>query len=348
VQSQAHQSKGQLLTVSPAEAMKPSKSRGARKLALLTCKLALTGCCLWYAMHQIDLAGMRRIVGTFDFTWAVLATLVVAVEIPLVALRWRDVLNTLSPPLYALMPARSAIAIMSIGVFFGQVLPSVAGDAIRVWLLARLGATWRLGVTSVVIDRGVGLLALFVIGFFTLLFPSALTALGGHRMVILAVFGSVLVAAFLGIILVPVIAPILERWGVTRMIGRFAVAVYQVLAGSWRSLRICGLALAVHLLTILSVCLLGRAHGLALSTVDAAVLFTIMVGISVLPISIGGWGLREVAVMLLLQSHGIASEQALFFSVSFGLILIVASLPGAIVWAYYEPARDMGRIPVEE
>ena len=91
----------------------------------------------------------------------------------------------------------------------------------------------------------------------------------------------------------------------------------------------------VHALTILVVWSLGRAQGLALPVTDAAVLFTVMVGVTIVPISIGGWGLRELAVVSLLSDHGVAPANALLFSVEFGLTLAIASLPGAFTWLLY-------------
>ena len=81
--------------------------------------------------------------------------------------------------------------------------------------------------------------------------------------------------------------------------------------------------------------LLGRAQGLVLSASDAAVLFTLVVGVSLIPISVGGWGLRELAVVSFLSDHGVAPERALLFSVCFGLALIIGALPGALAWAVY-------------
>jgi hypothetical protein len=49
----------------------------------------------------------------------------------------------------------------------------------------------------------------------------------------------------------------------------------------------------IHALTIVVVWSVGRAQGLVLPLADAAVLFTIMIGVVIVPISIGGWGLRE-------------------------------------------------------
>jgi hypothetical protein len=81
--------------------------------------------------------------------------------------------------------------------------------------------------------------------------------------------------------------------------------------------------------------LVGRAQGLALPLSDAVVLFTVMTGVVVVPISIGGWGLRELAVVSLLASYGVAPERALLFSVCFGLALAVGSLPGALAWLFF-------------
>jgi hypothetical protein len=74
---------------------------------------------------------------------------------------------------------------------------------------------------------------------------------------------------------------------------------------------------------------------------DAAVLFTIMIGVTVVPISISGWGLRKLAVISLLGRYGIAPEKALLFSVCFGLTLAIGSLPGVLAWLSYSfmPSR---------
>ena len=86
------------------------------------------------------------------------------------------------------------------------------------------------------------------------------------------------------------------------------------------------------MLTIAAVWSLGQAQGLALSPVDAAVLFAVMVGVALIPFTIGGWGLRELAVVSLFGGYGLTSERALVFSMYFGLTTVVASLPGALAW----------------
>ena len=91
----------------------------------------------------------------------------------------------------------------------------------------------------------------------------------------------------------------------------------------------------MHAFTVLIIWLLGQAQGLALPAFDAAVLFVVMVGIALVPISVGGWGLREVAVVAVMGDYGLAPERALLFSVCFGLVLAAGALPGALVWLLY-------------
>ncbi len=59
-------------------------------------------------------------------------------------------------------------------------------------------------------------------------------------------------------------------------------------------------------------------------------------------ISIGGWGLRELAVISFLATYGVVPERALPFSVCFGLAVAVGSLPRALAWLLY-PFAPAGR-----
>ena len=229
------------------------------------------------------------------------------------------------------------IAIMAITIFFGQIVPNLMGDAIRAWFLVRLGRNWRQGLESVIIDRGVGIAAMLIIGSVTLLFPSALSGLGGYRFEVLATFALLLIAGFAGLALVPYYAPLLGRFSATRWIAGFVSSSHRVLIASSAAPSIFVIALFVHLLTIMSIWSLGQAFMLNLSTIDSAVLFTLIVGIGIAPITIGGWGLREVAVTAFLNAQGIPSQEALLFSVCFGLVLVVASLPGAIALLVFSP-----------
>ena len=173
-----------------------------------------------------------------------------------------------------------------------------------------------------------------------LLLPTGLIALGGYRDLVLAVYGGLLLAGALGLLLAPKIARLLARWRYSRWLAKLAVDARRVLLGP-RGPVILALGCLIHALTIVVVWSVGRAQGLVLPVSDAAVLFTVMLGVALVPISISGWGLRELAVISLLGNHGIAPERALLFSVCFGLVLALGSLPGVFAWLFYSfgPSR---------
>jgi uncharacterized membrane protein YbhN (UPF0104 family) len=313
---------------------------GIEKLAVFAAKLLVTGGCFWYVSRQIDLKQVLSAVPLLDFRWAAFAVLVVVLQIPLLGVRWCNILDALAVR-NARVTIVATIAVSAIGVFFAQVLPSVAGEGVRAWLLVRLGCDWRSAVTSVVIDRGVGVGLLIAIGFaILLLLPSSLTALGGYREIVLVFYGGLLLAAAFGLLFAPRIAPWLSRWRYTGWVATLAVDARRVLLGP-RGPMILGIGCLVHILTIVVIWSLGRAQGLLLPVSDAATLFTVMISVALVPISIGGWGLREVAVISLLGHHGVPPDKALLFSVCFGLALAVGSLPGALAWLLYSfaPSR---------
>jgi glycosyltransferase 2 family protein len=150
-------------------------------------------------------------------------------------------------------------------------------------------------------------------------------------------------ASVLGLVLASKIAVPLARWRYSRWFATLATDIHRVLLGS-KGATILSIGCLTHRLTILIVWLLGQAQGLALPLTDAAVLFTAIIAVLVVPISISGWGVRELAVVSLLGAHGVAPERKLLLSVCFGLTATAGSLPGALAWFAY-PFAPIRRPP---
>jgi glycosyltransferase 2 family protein len=65
--------------------------------------------------------------------------------------------------------------------------------------------------------------------------------------------------------------------------------------------------------------------------------------IQLLPVSLAGWGVREVVLVVALASFGIPAEAALATSVLLGLCLVIVGLPGGLIWlADWDVARSGG------
>ena len=324
------------MSEAPAGALPSPRGFSKKKAALVAIKAAVTLGCLWYVARQVEFAKITAVAGTLDIRWLGLAELVVMLQISLVALRWNEILKALAAPR---QPITAMIAVTAIGQFFTQVLPNVVGDGMRAWLLARLGSGWRNAVTSVVIDRGVGVGLMIALAFGILLLPSALTALAGYRDAVLVVYGAMLMAGLIGLLLCPC-------WSRSSSGGDLPRDRHICRRRPARSARTAQPGDPGH-------CRRGaRAHHLR-HLVDRP-----RSGAGPAGHGCGGvvhrhggdpdhpglgrrLGLRELAVVSVLGDHGVAPERALLFSVCFGLVFIVGSLPGALAWLLYPfPRRE--------
>jgi glycosyltransferase 2 family protein len=311
-------------------------SHAINKAAMVAAKLVVTGLCFWYLSRRIEFDGLFSSLRQLEFGWAAAAPLIVILQTPFVAMRWREVLKVLVG-IDRRIASIAILAITAIGGFFMQVLPILMGDGVRAWLLVRRGCDLRNTVTSIAIDRGVSVGGIIALTIVILLLPSSLSALGGYRDLVLIVNSALLLAGLLVLMLLPKFIPLFERFRYLRWIAGLAADTRRVILGP-KGLVILGLACLIDVLTIALIWCLGRAQGLMLPVSDAAVLFVVMIGVTLVPISINGWGLREVAVVAVLGRHGIAPEQSLVFSVCFGLALAAGSAPGALVWLLYSVA----------
>jgi glycosyltransferase 2 family protein len=329
------------MTLSATDAAAKLPARSLERGVIIALKLLVTGLCFWYLLRKVDVNELSRSIFLLEFRWVAPAVMAVTLQIPLVAMRWRQILNGLAAT-HQLISNRTITAITAIGLFFAQVLPNVVGEGVRAWLLVRTGSDWRTAVSSVVIDRGVGAGLVIAAGFVILLLAPAPVDLGGYRNVVLVLYGSALLAGVAGLALLPVFLPLLNRLRYLRWVVQFAADARRVLLGP-KSPPIFGFACLIHALTMCVIWFLARAQGLMLPVSDVALLFVVMTGVALVPATINGWGLREIAVVGLLARYGVAPEQALVLSVCFGLTLAIGSLPGAIVWLLYPAAPRQRR-----
>jgi glycosyltransferase 2 family protein len=206
-----------------------------------------------------------------------------------VVMRWRGI--QLSPT-YLLFS-------YFIGMFFNNFLPSgMGGDAVRAYEAARDTGRGAESVTSVIIERGSGMLAVFAAGsIFTLTWPAIPTgiALLVHGLFIgstiaiwalwlditgqiLAAIGARLPAKLAGIW--AKIIKIYEEFRIYRREWRLLVVVM------WQSI-------VTLILTLTSVYTLLLAFDTPVSFVAFTAMYAIITAIDVVPISLNGLGVRE-------------------------------------------------------
>jgi uncharacterized protein (TIRG00374 family) len=227
----------------------------------------------------------------------------------------------------------SIIRLTFVGQFFNQTLPSaIGGDAVRAWMAAREGLPTGKAVSGVVADRVVGLVVLLLISAATLpLFVARVPETLVRAGVFATVLGSLFVLALFCIFAKPV-AVRLRDIRFARPFANLALDLRHVLIGSRQSPLIVGLAILVHLLVIASAYFLAVGLGLTITYIDCMVMFPLVVLLTMLPISIAGWGVREAAMVAAFAYVGVDAPGALALSVAFGLVQVAIGLPGGLLW----------------
>jgi len=91
-------------------------------------------------------------------------------------------------------------------------------------------------------------------------------------------------------------------------------------------------SLLVPLLALLAFFAAGRALGLRYDLVTYFAIVPPALVLTVIPISIAGWGVREGALVSLFSLIGADKTVVLMMSLVYGILLILVSLPGLAVF----------------
>jgi uncharacterized membrane protein YbhN (UPF0104 family) len=211
--------------------------------------------------------------------------------------------------------------------FVNQVVPGgVMGDAARAWRHGRAHSGGGLpegrAVRAVVLERASGQVVMAAVALASLPWlPLSLPARAG-----------VAAAAALVVIVGAAAWRRVRRAGGddslrARVVGELRVALlarqaWPAQLGS--SALVVASYLAVYLMAARSVGV--QAPAAELLPLVAPVLVAMLV-----PVTVAGWGLREGAAALVWQAAGRTSAEGVMVSVAYGLIVLVSTLPGALV-----------------
>lgn len=214
------------------------------------------------------------------------------------------------------------------GMFFNQGLPtSIGGDALRVLDVAHRGFRKRDVLVGVAIDRITGLGALLFLALLAHLLNPDLLPDQVYRPILW-----LLAAGLLGFFSLYFVG----QWP---WLGRqpwlaFAKAISDRLrqAVSLHRFLLLASSLVVPLLAMLSFFAAGWALGLRFDLMTYFAIVPPALVLSVIPISIAGWGVREGVLMGLFSLIGADRTTVLMMSLAYGLLLILVSLPGAVAF----------------
>jgi len=264
--------------------------------------------------------------------------------------RW----SVLLPHFDVRLRAREGFLYYLIGSFYGNVLPGViGGDAIRIGICAATKKKSIANITaSVLIERVCGVLALLVVGTFAtvLLSPGLRLALGSSVVMVVPVLAGVSLVVLLsgylfGRVLVTwlknvsgrhnkIAGTILRIIGYTRKIPPVRMTVVFLLSALFQ------------FADILASFFLARAVNIDVPLLLFLAIFPIVYILTVLPISLGGLGVREGTLAYLLTRVGVLPSDAVMLSFLIYLNRVFVSLIGGALQVFWKTEVELKNVEI--
>jgi uncharacterized membrane protein YbhN (UPF0104 family) len=315
-----------------------------RRILFSTIKILISAALLYLSLRKVNLYDLAARIRVESLGWIGLAIAVTFLQIFLGVLRWREISAECGAPL----ETRQAMRFNVIGTFFNQTLPSsIGGDAVRLWLVARAGAGWRAATYSIFVDRAIGLIALAVLIVGSLPWSYRLISDPQGRSALLLVDFAALAAGGGFLLLGALKWPWLKRWWGTHHIHACAVIANKVLFSRDRGPKVAVLSLLVHVLTVVIAWCVVQSISAPLLFGQIFQLVPPVMLITMLPISIAGWGVREASMGLAFGYAGLPANEGVNVSLLFGAVSFIVGAFGGLVWILSAEKKAQGDKPIE-
>jgi uncharacterized membrane protein YbhN (UPF0104 family) len=289
------------------------------KAGLLALKLTVTVGLLAYLFSRIEVGSVVRLMAGAAWGWVIAGFFLYLALQGLCAWRWLLLARVLN-----LSGTWSQfVRYYYVGMFFNLFLPTgVGGDVYRCYYVARSASDWRRAVISVLADRGVG--------FGTMCAMAATATLA---------FGHVELPSEMGWALGSgVIALVVLLAGGLAARSRFASVwtsmplVVEFFRRPWTLVFVAGLSFLLQGLVVVVTIFNARALGLDVPLVFYFILIPLIAVATMIPVSLNGLGVREVAFVFFLAQVGVPKDQALSLALLWLVVLMASSAIGGLVW----------------
>jgi glycosyltransferase 2 family protein len=270
-----------------------------------------------------------------DWRPLVAAVLLVLVDRALMAYRWIVLLYTLDPA--DRPPLAGIVRIFFVSTFLGTFLPSVGGDAVRAYGIAKLNMRGGDAVASVFMDRMLGIASLLLMAVAGLTLARDLAS----NRVIIASLGLAAGVCLVTLLLVfsqradALTSMILVRLpGAVQQRGqRLLESIQRYAAHHAQLAKVLVCSVAVQALRILQAYYLGRSLGIEASLSTYFAFLPLILLVMLLPVTISGLGTGQAAFLWFFARAGVPAAAAVALSVLFIGLGIVGNLPGGILYA---------------
>ena len=299
-------------------------------------KLSVTLILLAWLLGGVAWDELLQLIAGISPTPLVVAVLLLSSLVVPVARRWHLIVSALGGTITFFASLRMVL----MTVLINQCVPSnLGGDAYRVVATTQSGMPWTRATLAAIIDRLIALVALALTALLGILSLLDLSGLENQRLL-----------AFAGT--VAIVGGVVTAWLFFRsklaarlsdnieIVRRLIAAMGTLLSNPAEALYLLALSVFVQCITIGVMGLVAANTGVNVPLLPMLGVCALGLLIARLPVSYGGWGVREGTLVLGFAPFGVSREAALAASITYGLTELAAAVIGGIVWTALSVAID--------
>jgi len=289
-------------------------------------KLLITITIFYFLFRDIEFVEFSKTLLNSHGGWILVALLMQLASTYIAAYRWFKI----SQLLVFREKLSFYVQVYFKGTFFNQVLPSsIGGDAVRMLELTSKGYDKKDAFYVVFVDRVVGLVGLLILNLAaTLLFFGTFERDFSLLIIAIALSGIFGFALLFHLHRLTFLADI----KFLNLSVRLANRLNTLYASRGLLLKHIAISVLVHFFSVLTMYGLSLALDVGLSFQTLLIAVPPVFLLTIVPISLAGWGIREGAMIGILMLVGADQTKILAMSILYGLLLIISALPGSYFW----------------
>ncbi len=285
-------------------------------------------------LGQMDVSALLQKSGDFNIWLLLLAVILIIGQILFLNLRWHCYMNAGKQDI-----SFRTSSLINIAGYFANILfiTSVGGVIAKSGLAVKQGLSVTRAVFSTLLDRFMTLFSLIVFSSIGLVF--LYNVIDPKLMIVLSLSVSGVIS-IVGLFLLILRSGILKDYILSsRKRSRIVVILRDYVEDYNLMAKTAVYSLVAQACFILSVYVLSLGFDSNVGTFEFLALMPILALVSSLPISFGGWGVREGAFIYGLGLIGFSMENAFMLSVQVGLVTLFAPFFVAIPYLLKEDLR---------
>jgi len=262
----------------------------------------------------------------------------------LITVRWKYLLRIVSIHLNF----SALLRIVFIGICFSNVIPtSIGGDVYRIYCVSKETGKRPEAFLSVFLDRFIGVYTLFLLSLFAMVFCLHIILeqyqlLYPQLIIILSFFGMSAFAnrrmlSFVKTLVIQVRDRFSEVVLISKLFDKIENVYSTLKYYRYRKsdvLKIVGISLLARLIWVIVAYLLALSINVSLSPLSFFLIIPIVETIRMIPITLGGIGIREGAMIYFLALFGVPGTAAAMISFFFYGFVMLQGVIGGVLYTY--------------